>query len=394
MKKNVWFAILLLIWIGYLSSFTCQDSFPLSDFDPGSSDAPQRAYMYANRGWQLDASNFFNWENTWQMASKLENIYDDANRLSQVIISSISEGYLVPYSFMDYYYDENNLIAEVHYRIFQQGQWVKTYKYYYSHNQSGQIQHINVYQYNGMQWTLMSNMQYSYTDGRLASVVVTVNGFTASIYTYTYDGHGRLSILFYRYIQGDWEFVFDSRSLYSYNPDDSIAEIISEDFEDNWVAHGKSIYFYNAAAQLSEVLSQISSTPNAPWQNSYRHLYTYDANNNRIDDIYQLWQDNAWQNRQRTENTYSYVNLSDYYVELSELAVNAYPNPFAHKLTIETKATGGKLTIHNLRGQIVSTATLTGGKPISWDATGLPAGIYLIRVSDPQSSKTIKVLKY
>ncbi len=78
-------------------------------------------------------------------------------------------------------------------------------------------------------------------------------------------------------------------------------------------------------------------------------------------------------------------------VASAEIALDAYPNPFASELTISAKA-AGEISIYNLRGQLLR--SWKGVKQVKWDGLNgagnqCPAGMYIIR-SNNASRKVLK----
>ena len=92
-------------------------------------------------------------------------------------------------------------------------------------------------------------------------------------------------------------------------------------------------------------------------------------------------------------------------ISIPELNISScYPNPFSNELSysVESKnATPASVTIYNLRGQAVFRENLVlqpGENKFSWNGRDeqdkpSPAGIYFIRITDPKSSATVKVIK-
>jgi len=80
--------------------------------------------------------------------------------------------------------------------------------------------------------------------------------------------------------------------------------------------------------------------------------------------------------------------------EKQQSRLSLYPNPATDKITVElTGATlGGKLTIVNIEGQQVITRQITESKT-QVDISGLPSGVYFVRVTNDRTVEVGKFVK-
>lgn len=95
----------------------------------------------------------------------------------------------------------------------------------------------------------------------------------------------------------------------------------------------------------------------------------------------------------------SLTSVEDEYLPSLQV-LNAYPNPFTQKLSLELPSkTAGKVGIYNLKGQLVRELQLDSQGKTTWDAldnSGVRSapGIYLIRAQSSKEVWTRKVLLY
>lgn len=91
---------------------------------------------------------------------------------------------------------------------------------------------------------------------------------------------------------------------------------------------------------------------------------------------------------------------SDEQIPPANLELSAYPNPFRGSCSIEincAKAGPAKLSVYNLRGQLVQTLhqelLTSGSHSIQWDASAHPSGVYFLRLEQGKEIITRKVLR-
>ena len=78
--------------------------------------------------------------------------------------------------------------------------------------------------------------------------------------------------------------------------------------------------------------------------------------------------------------------------ELSGFAVNLYPNPVNDKLTVTAQEAIGTLEIYNLMGALVYSQKDCSNK-VEINTSGLPTGIYFIRLTNDKASETRRFVK-
>ncbi|MDR2236671.1 MAG: T9SS type A sorting domain-containing protein [Chryseobacterium sp.] len=71
-----------------------------------------------------------------------------------------------------------------------------------------------------------------------------------------------------------------------------------------------------------------------------------------------------------------------------------YPNPVKDKLTVLNEENVTSLELYNMAGQKVTSTYSDNKKEISWDLSHIPAGDYIIKMTDRNNSpKSIKIIK-
>jgi hypothetical protein len=89
------------------------------------------------------------------------------------------------------------------------------------------------------------------------------------------------------------------------------------------------------------------------------------------------------------------VGLDESAAGSQQPAVNIYPNPSSSLITVETPATAGKntfLTIFNISGQQIISHQITK-QLTAVDLSGLPQGIYFVRIKDDKTVRVEKIIR-
>lgn len=169
----------------------------------------------------------------------------------------------------------------------------------------------------------------------------------------------------------------------------------------DWDSAHRNVYFYNALNQLTEIDFEHF---NATWLPTNRSMYTYDANSNLDQILYQNWEtlQSDWGNPTQ-RSTYIWeqttANIDDTITPVA-MSLSAYPNPFNSSVNIsfESKSNAPvKTSIYNLKGQLVKSFD-NYSKSIVWDGKDtanqpVSNGIYLIKAAQDGKSVCRKIVK-
>jgi len=94
------------------------------------------------------------------------------------------------------------------------------------------------------------------------------------------------------------------RNIYSYDAENKLIEELDQGWQNNmWNDVFRGYYYYDVNNNLIEFLVQSSVGINF-----LRYLYSYDVNNNRIERIRQMWDVNVWENGGRVLYAYNADN--------------------------------------------------------------------------------------
>ncbi len=392
----------------------------------------------ADRTWQLTQSTHYSFSGAWDPADLEEYSYDQFNRLLQYTVKTWTDGAWLLVNVKDYFYNPEGWLVETILRNFDGYEWQKNQKVYYEYDAAGRKTLMAVYSFYNNNWVVWYWIDYTYTP---AGLLVTENTYNASgvetnLITYSYNAAGQLTEQFERNITGDWEWVFDHRTLYSYDLDGLLTQALYQEPDGSyiWQDQIRNLYYYDAAGLRTEDCCQSYSTTTG-WQNWYRSLYSYDpsgllsenhyqefdgvwvsvtrglyfrdVHGNDIERLHQRWFDGVWNDRDKWERVFATTQAKDELIPPLQPDLSCHPNPFAGSVEIifELKTPArAELSVYNLRGQKLfnlSNATYgPGTHSLTWDGRDddgkpLPAGIYLLGLrAAGQIAALKKISKY
>lgn len=123
---------------------------------------------------------------------------------------------------------------------------------------------------------------------------------------YTYNAQGLPDVILMQMwdeLTSEWEDIF--LISYSYNTYYNIDEILMQlNADGTWYDFVKVGFTYNAQQQNTQTITMTTDLMSGMWENSYRYLFSYNANGWLIEDIGQTWEDDEWVNEEKIEIMY------------------------------------------------------------------------------------------
>ncbi|MFN3529021.1 MAG: T9SS type A sorting domain-containing protein [Bacteroidia bacterium] len=210
--------------------------------------------------------------------------------------------------------------------------------------------------------------------------------------TYRYSStmqSGRVSSLLEEYFISGMGWSPDYRNTFTYDAQGRLTSAISESHNGmSWEPISRERLNYNAQNHLSLRAYDGHDPMSNNWQLFWgmSHTYSYATGGlmvpyQVVDSMYD-YMTNAFQPESRQNYFFGGAPTSS--SNLAAAGIKAYPNPFAHQLTLEVKA-AGKVEVVDMAGRLVKQQQLQEGHNlISTDA--LPKGMYVVRIYDQQRS--------
>jgi hypothetical protein len=171
---------------------------------------------------------------------------------------------------------------------------------------------------------------------------------------------------------------------------------------EDWRPSLKWTYTYNAQNNRTEELCQEWLHWLDEWENDEKMSYTYDEHNNATEGVYQKWANNTWINASGWLDLY-YNNMNSMwyywglfkfsatYIKTSSNAISEhrvesvlklYPNPTTGVLTINNEQlTMNNIEIFDVYGRKVSSHHLIPSSSHQINISHLPSGVYIVKMN-------------
>lgn len=246
----------------------------------------------------------------------------------------------------------------------------------FTHDGAGRIiEELSQVSTDSISWTNKSMIFSAYhaNDNSTGSSIVewaSINLPTMGMFGYTGPFAMITQNLGYRWIAGNWE--IDERETYTWNSNNKLV-----------------------TCQIDEMLGD--------WTPYYIERLLYDGNGNHIELLEQEYQGGDWVDQSKTGYVWQSFTANEDILSpaISSISLAAYPQPFASSVNINVisdKAGEVKLSIHNLKGQLITSFTGLPGSTLQWngsDANGRPCanGIYFLRAEQGNSQAIQRIIK-
>jgi len=348
---------------------------------------PDTIYVYGIYGFITDKRHTF--------------LYEDG----KCIIHLVQEwennqwGNLEKYSYK--YDSQNNMIEKIE-QSWQWGEWINNLKSTYIYNSQNNITSYVISWHLG-QWMEFFKGTLSYdSQNNLTEMILQIYSGSdiwenLSIERYTYNAQNVLSeILSQQWEDAGWEDI--TLQTFYYNEQNQCTYYILQYYWEDygWENEKKVVFTYDAQNNITSKTQSWWGWDE--WINTGRFTCSYDENNNAISGFCQYWSSYDWVNDEGYLYVYynnmqsldfemfghrftaTYIKPSSVGVKENNLPNNSvllYPNPVSNILHIETSsAITPEIKIYSIQGVL-----LINAKGNQIDVSSLPSGIYITEVN-------------
>jgi hypothetical protein len=336
------------------------------------------------------------WDHEVENDQKLIYTYNDDNLLAQLIQQENIENIWTDRSRSTYEYDSYGQITSEKQELCDAGTWFVNSWTKTEYEMIGdKPAKETISKYNGSigDFVYETRTTYTYGSDGLPAIVI-IEDYAEGIWlnnqkmTYTWKSEGKEDfVIIDVWVETEWMKMFkivyswlESRSfdyvMYLFN-------ISTNDYDAAWIKG--SLHF----DQHNNLVRQTTEVSNAgSWEITVGSKFdiTYEGNH-AVQRIYQNWNAvaKAWENKTK-EVFKNFINLGiEDPVNLS-IRLDCYPNPVADHLTLDYSAFGSSawiIELLDMNGQTIKTTRpeLPAGR-FTWDVVKIPAGYYLVRMTD------------
>jgi len=236
--------------------------------------------------------------------------------------------------------------------------WVNSLGQFYTYDKNHNLLSNVQSHWLGTEWQGVFQRIYTYDENNRRILQLVQNWISGWVNNQqiisTYDANDDLDMDFnQRWVVDHWEDNY--RNLYDFNANHYRTLILRQNpaGDSIWIDDYQYIYAYDLDNNLISLLSQTYA--NNVWTNGDRFSGTYDSRQNRITEVYQLWE-TEWINYDSIHFYYTIATGIKYLI-YDESGISLYPNPASTSLNIN-------LTEEILEDIIVDIYSSTGIKLI------------------------------
>lgn len=394
-------------------------------------------YLWSGSDWTPQTKTTYSYVNTSQLGELLLQTWNgsawennqrstysyNGNNLNTNILTEVWTGSAWQNaSQLNYEYDGSNRVSIYTQQTWSGSQWDNSFRILYAYTAGGDVESTTQQQWDAGAWKnfFLSSYTYNadhYITQNLSQIWNGASWDNTSKADYTYDSENKVTnVVSSIWLGGMWQ--ASSQTIYSYNANDYISEVVVQNWDfisSQWKNYLKYSYEYDGNNNITLNLSQswdgagwvnedqTLSTYNGfqvatnttqywdsgAWQNSNYDVYSYDANENLIEILYQQWLGSAFENYAKV--VYTYIPVTDVNEEQSVVNTFAldqnYPNPFNPTTSFEYSLpfeSAVEISVFNILGEkvseLVNEQITAGNHSVNFNASNLVSGIYIYTI--------------
>jgi Secretion system C-terminal sorting domain len=343
--------------------------------------------------------------NAWSNNTKYTYSYDGDYHLTTLLQEewdSSSWRNILKYTFTN---DQYGYVDKELLQSWYNNYWINFEKYSFVYNSGGNKIWKLIQRWGGTDWINYWLITYDYNknEQQIEKLEQNWNGIAwvnINRCATTYDGYNNKSEDLNQLWNGN-EWIDISRNGYIYDVNKKLTEVLVQWRDDsNWVNDFKITHTYGTNDSLIESLWQ--RWYGDEWILNSKFIYTYDVNGYQTEGLGQMWHGSEWINLEKYTYTwqmlYSSVIVRSNVISKFSLSDN-YPNPFNPSTQITysvPKATNVTLKVYDVLGQevalLVDEKKQPGEYNVTWNAEGVPSGVYFYRIVAGEFVETKKMV--
>lgn len=363
-------------------------------------------------------SNYYIWENGWQLDTRMEytydsqgNIlksvafdgvsgqvmeqtvytYDSRNNQTERLVQTMVNGQLTNQSGQKHFllYDTNNRITEDITQEWHAGGWQNAAKNNYIFNTAGQQTEEKISLWQNGAWVNNVKRTLTYQNDLLTVYVVQNHGSNGwenfSRFTdYTYDAVTKkvLSFKVQNWVTNTWQ--DNNRQTYLYDATGGYTHTTEKLINGTWINSLKAVSVKNPVSNISGY--ELYDWQNTQWQKiTHQEVqHAFDAQSRLVEAIEKRWKPASNQLENELKVTFfDFQQINAAPDQLPENALTVFPNPASEILTLTLNQSAGEegsVTLSDITGKIRLIQAITRRNTLILKIGHLPVGIYILKL--------------
>ncbi|GEM_PF-1534229 len=376
-------------------------------------------HLYKRKNTTLDANatvsthseeRLFN-NNNWQDNTVTNYLYDNQNRLIELLVKRNLNGTLTNYSKTTYTYNSADKIEMITSDLWSGGTWVNSYKYSYGYDINNNLINYTVENWQNGNWDKLTKVLLEYNSNnkvisRISQMGTTGNWVNSRKWEYTYLNSNIATIESRPWDAGSWA---DISNLYSFNYN-NLNQCVSRT-ESIISAPDTSIfrtlYHYNAVNEIESIVWQKGGATREDFNDEERWVFEYSNagltahySQRNLNNVWSFFYSSVTPGEQSFFQRYYYSDTNT--TSLSgpkpvTLNFTVYPNPGSSNLSVAINKDAIKyMVITDLSGKEVLRTNYTQKvSKAAIDVSGIAAGNYMLTVGNESEYgvKQISIVK-
>lgn len=145
---------------------------------------------------------------------------------------------------------------------------------------------------------------------------------------------------------------------------------------------GRQIYSYDANNNRTQYVYQKWNSGSSAWVNNSKNTYEYNTNGDRIAEAgYSSWVDASSYYANHARNEYICTQINTGIGDMAELAFKLYPNPVTNNRFTIQATQSGTYFLNDMQGRTIQQGTIVIGEN-NINIPSLQAGIYVVKINN------------
>lgn len=349
--------------------------------------------------------------NNWQENTNTTYLFDNQNRLIELLEKRNLNGVLTNYSKVNYTYNSADKVTMITSHLWIGGTWTNSYKYSYGYDINNNLIDYAVETWQSNAWSKLTRVLQEYNSNakvisRISQMGATGNWENARKWEYSYLSNNVVTIESRPWSSGSWGEV-SNLYAFDYNNLNQCVTRTESVISSPDTTISRTLYNYNSVNEIDHIVWQNGGATKEEFKDHERWVFEY-SNAGLTGHYSQRYSNNAWSffynsaapGDQSFFHHYYYSDTNTTSISRPKnISLNfaVYPNPGSTNLSVAIEKEAIKyITITDLSGKVVlKTSYTTKVNKAEVDVSGIAAGNYLLSAGNESGYgvKQISIIK-